>query len=216
MAHDTDTDPTNHRHDTDNGARPFPTLGGVVALFGRGRDNGDVTTSESTDKLSELTPEMRDPRFDLPRLVAGALLAAALSVGLATAFLYPSRTNTGPNVGPTAATLDDAFSTLFGAALGLLVGSGLTASFTRRGSRLATGILAGLLAYAAVLVPIVVATGPSDVSAGESFGFALVLGFPLGIGVIIGSMIGAGLGAGYWVAIGRRRPRRPTDSATRS
>jgi len=81
---------------------------------------------------------------------------------------------------------------------------------------LATGILAGLLAYAAVLVPIVVATGPSDVSAGESFGFALVLGFPLGIGVIIGSMLGSGLGAGYRVAIGRRRPRRPNDSATRS
>jgi len=136
---------------------------------------------------------VRDPRFDVPVLAVGGLVAAALSVGLATAFLYLSRTKTGPNVGPTAATLDEAFSTLLGALLGLLVGSGLTAAFARRGSRRATGILAGFFAYAAVLIPVIVLTRPSDVGAGESFGFALALGVPLGLGVIIGSMIGAGL-----------------------
>jgi hypothetical protein len=178
---------------------------------------GPVTNpSESTDELAELAPGMRDPRFDLPVLAIGGLLAAALSVGLATAFLYLSRTSTGPNVGPTAATLDDAFSTLAGAALGLLAGSALTASLTRRGSRMATGILAGFLAYAVVLVPVVVATGPSDVSAGESFGFALLLGLPLGLGVIIGSMVGAGLGAGYRMTLGRRRRRRRVEHTTMS
>jgi hypothetical protein len=138
---------------------------------------------------------MSNRRFDIPILAVGSLLTAALGVGLATAFLYLSRTNAGPELGPTAATLDDAFSTLFGAGLGLLVGSGLTACFVRRGSRLAAGILAGVLAYAAVLIPVVVATGPSDVRAGESFGFALVLGIPLGLSVIIGSIVGARLGA---------------------
>ena len=139
---------------------------------------------------------MRDPRIDLPVLAVGSLLSAALSVGLATALLYISRTNTGPGVGPTAATLDDAFSTFFGAALGLLAGSGLTAAFARRGSQVATGVVAGFLAYASVLIPVVVATGPSDVGAGESFGFALVLGVPLGLCVLIGSMVGARLGSG--------------------
>jgi hypothetical protein len=150
---------------------------------------------------------MRDSRFDLPVLAVGSLLTAALSVGLATAFLYFSRTNTGPDVGPTAATLNDAFSTLLGAALGLLTGSGLTAYFARRGSRVATGIFAGFLAYAAVLIPVVVLTGPSDVSTGESLSFALVLGVPLGLSLIVGSMIGASLGAGDRLTFGRRRPQ---------
>jgi hypothetical protein len=158
---------------------------------------------------------MRDPRFDIPALALGGLLSAALSVGLATAFLLISRTNTGPDVGPTAATLNDAFSTLFGAALGLLAGSGLTACLARSGSRMATGFLAGVLAYAAVLIPVVVATGPSDVSAGESFGFALVLGVPLGLCVLIGSMVGAGLGARYGRAIRRRRLQRRAGSDPR-
>ncbi len=147
------------------------------------------------DKPAELGPGMRDPRFDIPVLAVGGLVSAALSVGLGTAFLYISRTNTRPDVGPTAATLDDAFSTLFGAALGLLVGSGLTAFLARRGPRITTGVVAGVLAYAAVLIPVVVATGPSDVSAGESFGFALVLGVPLGICVLIGAIVGARFGA---------------------
>jgi hypothetical protein len=158
------------------------------------------------NKHAEFRPERRDPRFDMPVLALGGLLSAALSVGLATAFLYISRTNTGPDVGPTAATLDDAFSTLFGAVLGLLVGSGLTACFARRGPRITTGILAGVLAYAAVLIPVFVATRPSDVSAGESFGFALVLGVPLGLGVLIGPIVGAGLG-------GRRDHHRQTPTA---
>jgi hypothetical protein len=129
----------------------------------------------------------------MPVLAAGSLVTAALSVGLATAFLYLSRADSGPYVGPTAATLDDAFSTLFGAMLGVLVGSGLTACFVRRGSRLASGILAGFVAYAAVLVPVTVATGPSDVSAGESFGLALLLGIPLGLAIVLGSLIGSGM-----------------------
>ena len=149
----------------------------------------------------------KDPRFDLPVLALGGLLTAALSVGLATAFLYVSRTNTGPDVGPTAATLNDAFSTLLGAALGLFAGSGLTAYLARRGSRVVTGIFAGFLAYAAVLFPVVVLTGPSDVSTGESLSFALVLGVPLGLSVIVGSMIGAGFGARYRLTFGRRRPQ---------
>jgi hypothetical protein len=107
-----------------------------------------------SDKSVDLGPEMRDPRFDLPVLALASLVSAALSVGLATALLYVSRTNTGADVGPTAATLNDAFSTFFGAAPGLLAGSGLAAYFARRGSRMVTGILAGVVAYAAVLVPI--------------------------------------------------------------
>jgi hypothetical protein len=107
-----------------------------------------------SDKSVDLGPEMRDPRFDLPVLALASLVSAALSVGLATALLYVSRTNTGADVGPTAATLNDAFSTFFGAAPGLLAGSGLAAYFARRASRMVTGILAGVDAYAAVLVPI--------------------------------------------------------------
>jgi len=173
---------------------------------------------EEGSELVTRRPRPRDerPRFDIPVLALGGLLSAVLSVGLATAFLYLSRTNTGPDVGPTAATLNDAFSTLSGAALGLLAGSGLTAGFARRGSRTATGILAGLFAYAAVLIPVFVATGPSDVSAGESFGFALVLGVPLGLCVIIGSMVGAGLRAGTRRTIGRRRVQRRSGDAPRS
>jgi hypothetical protein len=159
---------------------------------------------------------MRDARFDLPVLALGGLLTAALSVGLATAFLYLSRTNTGPDVAPTAATLNDAFSTVFGAALGLLAGSGLTAYVARRGSRMATGILAGFLAYATVLIPVVVTTRPSDVSAGESFETALLLGVPLGMGAIIGSMLGAGLGARGRVTTGRRRPQHRAGRARKS
>ena len=138
---------------------------------------------------------MRARRLDIPILVLGCLLTAALSVGLATAFLYVSRTNANPDIGPTAATLGDAFSTLVGAGLGLLAGSGLAAYFTRRGSQIATGVLAGVVVYAAVLIPLVVATRPSDVSAGESFGFALVLGIPLALCAIVGSIVGARLGA---------------------
>ena len=159
---------------------------------------------------------MRDPRFDLPVFAVGSFLAAALSVGLATAFLYVARADTGPDVGPTAATLEEASSTLLGAALGLFVGSGLTAAFARRGSRLAAGISGGLVAYAAVLVPVIVFTGPSDVSAGESFGFALLLGVPLGLSALIGSMAGAALGAGSRTPFGRRRSRRRVGSARRS
>jgi hypothetical protein len=136
-------------------------------------------------------PATREPRFDVLVLAVGSLLTAALSVGFATAFLYLSRTKTGPDVGPTAATLDDAVSTLSGAALGLLTGSGLTACFARRGARVATGVVAGFLAYATVLVPVVVLTGPSDVSTGESLSLALVLGLPLGLSLIVGAMIGA-------------------------
>jgi len=159
---------------------------------------------------------MRDPRFDLPVFAVGSFLAAALSVGLATTFLYVARADTGPDVGPTAATLEEASSTLLGAALGLFVGSGLTAAFARRGSRLAAGISGGLVAYAAVLVPVIVLTGPSDVSAGESFGFALLLGVPLGLSALIGSMAGAALGAGSRTPFGRRRSRRRVGSARRS
>lgn len=139
------------------------------------------------------SPATKEPRFDLLVLAVGSPLTAALSVGFATAFLYFSRTKTGPDVGPTAATLNDAVSTLSGAALGLLTGSGLTAYFARRGSRVATGIVAGFLAYAAVLIPVVVLTGPSDVSTGESFSLALLLGLPLGLSLIVGAMIGARL-----------------------
>jgi hypothetical protein len=150
---------------------------------------------------------MRNPRFDIPVLAVGGLASAALGVGLGTALLYVSRSNTGPDVGPTAATLNDAFSTVSGAALGLLVGSGLTAFLARRGPRIMTGVLAGALAYAAVLVPVVVWTGPSDVSAGESFGLALVLGIPLGICALIGAIVGARFGAGDGASICRRHMR---------
>src|SRR6266511_4302993 len=167
----------------------------------------DDTGIALNHKPAELGPGMRDPRFDIPVLAVGGLVSAALSVGLGTAFLYISRTNTRPDVGPTAATLDDAFSTLFGAALGLLAGSCLTACFARHGSRMVTGIFAGFFAYAAVLIPVVVLTGPSDVSTGESFSFALALGVPLGLAVVIGSMIGAALGASHRMTFGRRRPR---------
>jgi len=179
------------------------------ALLTQGGDNSrDDAEIALNDKPTEFDPGMRDPRFDIPVLALGSLISAALSVGLGTAFLYISRTNTGPDVGPTAATLNDAFSTLFGAALGLLVGTGLTAFFARRGPRITTGVLAGVLAYAAVLIPVVVATGPRDVSAGESFGFALVLGVPLGICVLIGAIVGAGFGTGRGMTIGRRQLRR--------
>ena len=160
-----------------------------------GDNKGRDEELELSDKAGRAGPEVTGPRFDLPVLAVGSLVTAALSVGLATAFLYVSRTNTGPDVGPTAATLNDAFSTLFGAALGLLTGSGLSAYFARRGSPLATGIFAGFLAYATVLIPTVVLTAPSDVSTGESLGFALVLGVPLGLSLIVGSMIGATVGA---------------------
>jgi hypothetical protein len=153
---------------------------------------------------------MRDARFDLPASAVGSLLAAALSVGLATAFLYLARADTGADVGPTAATLEEAFSTLLGAALGLFLGSGSTAAFARRGSRLAAGIFAGLVAYAAVLVPIIVLTGPSDVSAGESFSFALLLGIPLALSALIGSIAGAALRPSSRVTFGRRRARHAT------
>ena len=146
-------------------------------------------------------------RFDAPVLVIGGLATAALGVGLATAFLYVSRSSEGPNVGPTAATLDEAFSTLFGAALGLAVGSGIAAGFTRRGSRLATGALAGFLAYVTVLVPIVVATRPSDVGFGESLETGLALALPLGLVVIVGSMAGAALGRTYKKLVDKRQGR---------
>jgi hypothetical protein len=154
------------------------------------------SAGKNTDN-PELNPLIRERRFDLPALALGAVLTATLGVGLATVFLYLSRTTTGPDVGPTAATLSDGSSSVVGAALGLLAGSGLTACFARSGSRVATGLLAGFLAYAAVLIPIFVVTGPSDVSAAESLGFALVLGVPLGLCVIIGSMVGARLRASY-------------------
>ena len=127
-----------------------------------------------SNKSVDLSPEIKDPRFDLPVLALGSLISAALSVGLATALLYLSRTNIGADVGPTAATLNDAFSTLFGAALGLLAGD--------RRLRSSAG-------------PDRYRHGPERRQRGESFGFALLLGIPLGLSVLIGSMAGAGVGA---------------------
>jgi hypothetical protein len=138
----------------------------------------------------------RDPRVDLRGLAVGALGTAALSVGLATAFLYASRANTGPDTGATAASLSDGFSAIAGAALGMLAGCGLVACFCRSGSRIATGILAGFLAWLVGLVPAVVATRPSDMSVREALGSALVLGVVLGVVGITGAVVGAAIGAG--------------------
>jgi hypothetical protein len=147
----------------------------------------------------------REPRLDLPVLAVGVVASAVLSVGLATALLLVSRSNTSANVGPTAATLEEAFSTLFGAALGIFVGSGLTACLARRGSGVVTGVFAGLITYVGVLVPILVITRPSDVGAGESIGLAFVIALPLGLVVVVGAIVGSGFGA----RLGRR-DRSPT------
>jgi hypothetical protein len=125
----------------------------------------------------------RDPRFDLPALVAGALGTAALSIGLAEALLRASQANPNPDTGPTAATLDDAFSFIAGASLGMLVGCALTAFFCRRGSRTATGIAVGFLAWLTGFLPF------------DGWGEALFLGLPLALAGISGAIIGAGLGA---------------------
>jgi hypothetical protein len=137
----------------------------------------------------------RDPRFDLPALVLGALGTAALTVGLGAALLYLSRTNTSPDTGATAATMSDAFSAFAGIVLGMLAGCGLTAYFCRRGSRIATGILAGFLAWAVGLVPTAIATRARDLSVGEAFDSALVLGLVLTVLVIMGAGVGAAIGA---------------------
>jgi len=154
--------------------------------------------------VSEPQTGIRNPSFDGPVLVTGVLLTGALSVGLATAFLFLSRTSTIPDVGPTAASLDAGISTLFGAALGLLVGSGISACVARRGSRIATGIIVGAVAYAAVLVPVLIGTAPNDVSVVESIGIALFFGLPLLLAVLTGTFVGAGIAVGFRTLLGQR------------
>jgi hypothetical protein len=146
-------------------------------------------------RLRRLETPFRDPRFDLPALVIGALGTAALSIGLAAALLRASQAGTGSDVGPTAATLGDAFSFIVGASLGMLDGCALAAFFCRRGSRIATGILVGVLGWLVGVVAAVIATRPDDISVGDAFNSALFLGVLLAVLVISGAIIGAGLGA---------------------
>ena len=157
--------------------------------------------------MSKPETEARDPSFDIPVLVIGAVLTGALSVSLATGFLFLVRTSASPDVGPTAASLNEGFATLFGAALGLLVGSGISACVARRGSRIATGIIAGVVAYAAVLVPVLIATAPSDVSVGESVVDALFFGLPLLFAVLAGTFVGVGIAVGFRAFLGGQRRR---------
>src|SRR6187397_2173399 len=99
---------------------------------------------------------MKTDPLDLPRIGIATVVAAALGIGLAVAFLRHAEST--PDVGPTSATLDEAFSTLIGAAIGLALGGAFCALSVRRGPAALSGLLAGLLACVFVLYPVLVAT----------------------------------------------------------
>jgi hypothetical protein len=129
--------------------------------------------------------------LDLPRIGIASVVAAALALGLAVAFLRHAQSTA--DVGPTSATLDEAFSTLLGAILGLALGGVLGALSVRRGSRLVSGLLVGLLAYIFVLGPVFVST--DDVSLDEDLGFGglaflALVAVPLGASALIGATVG--------------------------
>jgi hypothetical protein len=130
-------------------------------------------------------------QLDLPRIGVASVVAAALALGFAVAFLH--RAQSTAHVGPTSATLDDAFSLFAGAALGLAVGGAVGALLVRRGSRVLAGLLVGLVVYVLVLAPVFVVT--DDVSLGEDFGsgglaFLALLAVPLGALAVLGGIVG--------------------------
>jgi|SRR5436190_21856073 len=135
---------------------------------------------------------MVSPRIlDLPRIGISSVIAAALGLGLAVAFLRHAQS--AAHVGPTSATLDEAFSLLVGAALGLALGGALGALSVRRGSRVLSGVLVGMLAYVFVLAPVFVST--DDVSLDEDLNlgglaFLALLALPLGASAFVGATVG--------------------------
>jgi hypothetical protein len=129
--------------------------------------------------------------LDLPRIGIATVVAAALGIGLAVAFLRHAEST--PDVGPTSATLDEAFSTLIGAAIGLALGGAFCALSVRRGPPALSGLLAGLLACLFVLYPVLVST--DDVSLSEDLNpggllFLAVLAIPLGGCAWVGGLAG--------------------------
>ena len=131
-------------------------------------------------------------RFDVSRIAILTAATAALSVGMAAAFLYhSSRTS---HVGPTSAALSDAFSRLGGACLGLAIGAVATAMVVRRGSRLGSGIIAGVIAFFVGVVPYSWLTAPSDVSTSDNVGWLVVVFIPAVMLVTVGAALGEAFG----------------------
>lgn len=60
MAHDTDTDPTNHRHDTDTTPRPDGSLAIGGRLRARGFQAAGVEASRQLKDLSDKAPRASD------------------------------------------------------------------------------------------------------------------------------------------------------------
>ncbi len=126
--------------------------------------------------------------FDWQRVAVSIVVAAALAVGLAAAFLYHASTT--PDVGPTAASLEDAFSAILGVCLGLLIGSAVAALLVRRGSSLLAGVVVGFVAYWLAVVPYFFSWSSDDVSTSENVDFVLLVFVPAGLSAVTGAEIG--------------------------
>lgn len=128
--------------------------------------------------------------FDWQWVAVLSVATAALSVGLAAAFLHSAATS---DVGPTAATLEDVYSVVLGACLGLLLGSAAAALIVRRGSGAASGIVVGFVAYCIGVAPYLVLSGSSDVSLSEDIEFVLLVLVPAAAAVLAGTAVGGAI-----------------------